>query len=111
MVERVPGVSVRARRRHLARHARNDGRLPALKAETLVITGAGHPSIKHAAFAGKARSIVVPARLVSRGARPMDLFTPIPYIVPAQILSAYLAVEKGLDPDRPRTLTKVTRTL
>ena len=32
-------------------------------------------------------------------------------IVPAQLLAAYLAVEKGLDPDRPRTLTKITRTL
>jgi glucosamine--fructose-6-phosphate aminotransferase (isomerizing) len=39
------------------------------------------------------------------------LFTPIPYIVPAQIFAACLAEQKGLDPDRPRTLTKVTRTL
>src|SRR5580693_6689121 len=86
-------------------------RLHALKAETLVITGASHPYIKHDAFAGNARAIVVPARFAPRSARPMDLFTPIPYIVPAQLLCAYLAVEKGLDPDRPRTLTKVTRTL
>jgi glucosamine--fructose-6-phosphate aminotransferase (isomerizing) len=86
-------------------------RLHALKAETLVITGASHPYIKHDAFADNARAIVVPARFAPRSARPMDLFTPIPYIVPAQLLCAYLAVEKGLDPDRPRTLTKVTRTL
>lgn len=40
-----------------------------------------------------------------------DLYTPIPYIVPAQLFAAYLAQAKGLDPDRPRTLQKVTRTL
>src|SRR5580698_8322601 len=82
-------------------------RLHALKAETLVITEAANRD----ALADKARSIIVPSKLAQRGAQPTDLFTPIPYIVPAQILSAYLAVEKGLDPDRPRTLTKVTRTL
>jgi len=31
--------------------------------------------------------------------------------VPAQIFAASLAAQKGLDPDRPRTLSKVTRTL
>jgi len=40
-----------------------------------------------------------------------EALTPIPYIVPAQIFAACLAVEKGLDPDRPRTLSKVTRTM
>jgi glucosamine--fructose-6-phosphate aminotransferase (isomerizing) len=37
--------------------------------------------------------------------------TPIPYIVPAQLFAAHLAVQKGLDPDRPRTLNKVTANL
>ena len=36
---------------------------------------------------------------------------PIPYIVPAQLFAAHLAAMKGLNPDRPRTLQKVTRTL
>ena len=40
-----------------------------------------------------------------------DLFTPIPYIIPGQMLAAKLAVEKGLNPDAPRALNKVTRTL
>jgi glucosamine--fructose-6-phosphate aminotransferase (isomerizing) len=40
-----------------------------------------------------------------------DFYPPIPYIVPGQILAALLAREKGLSPDRPRSLTKVTRTL
>jgi glucosamine--fructose-6-phosphate aminotransferase (isomerizing) len=40
-----------------------------------------------------------------------ELFTPIPYIIPAQMFAASLAEEKGLNPDRPRALNKVTRTL
>ena len=35
----------------------------------------------------------------------------IPYIVPAQLFAALLAACKGLDPDAPRSLSKVTRTL
>lgn len=35
----------------------------------------------------------------------------IPYIVPGQLFAAHLAAAKGLDPDAPRSLTKVTRTL
>jgi len=31
--------------------------------------------------------------------------------VPAQIFSAYLAAQKGLNPDRPRALSKVTLTI
>ena len=37
--------------------------------------------------------------------------TPIPYIVPAQLFAAHLAAQKGLNPDQPRTLNKVTLTL
>jgi glucosamine--fructose-6-phosphate aminotransferase (isomerizing) len=42
---------------------------------------------------------------------PADLFTPIPYALPAQLLAAHLAEIKGLDPDCPRMLSKVTQTL
>jgi len=31
--------------------------------------------------------------------------------VPAQLFAGYLAAQKGLDPDTPRTLKKVTLTL
>lgn len=42
----------------------------------------------------------------------MDEFlTPIPFIIPAQLFAAYLSEEKGLDPDAPRSLAKVTQTL
>jgi glucosamine--fructose-6-phosphate aminotransferase (isomerizing) len=73
-------------------------RLAELRADTLAITGdidAAHSS---------ARAIIMP--------REIDEFlAPIPYIVPAQLFAALLAEAKGLDPDAPRSLSKVTRTL
>jgi glucosamine--fructose-6-phosphate aminotransferase (isomerizing) len=57
------------------------------------------------------RSIVLPGSLHRKDAVPEELYTPLPYIVPAQILAACLAEEKGLNPDQPRALSKVTRTL
>ncbi|HEX6540805.1 MAG TPA: SIS domain-containing protein [Ktedonobacterales bacterium] len=39
-----------------------------------------------------------------------ELLAPIPYIVPGQLFAHYLARAKGLDPDHPRGLSKVTRT-
>jgi glucosamine--fructose-6-phosphate aminotransferase (isomerizing) len=81
-------------------------RLAALKAETLIVTDRANQEA-----AAHPRAIVIPAKISARGARPVELFTPIPYIIPAQIFAASLAAWKGLDPDRPRTLSKVTRTL
>ena len=40
-----------------------------------------------------------------------EILTPIPFIVPAQLFAAHLSEAKGLDPDAPRSLTKVTKTL
>jgi glutamine---fructose-6-phosphate transaminase (isomerizing) len=76
-------------------------RLTALKAETLIFTDLSN----RAAIESRARAVVIPAKL-SR-----EWYTPIPYIIPAQIFAASLAEWKGIDPDRPRTLSKVTRTL
>ncbi len=39
-----------------------------------------------------------------------ELLAPLPYIVPGQLLAHYLALHKGLNPDQPRSLTKITRT-
>ena len=80
-------------------------RVQSLKAETLLITDRSH----RAALETNVNRIVIPVKL-GRGT-PKELFTPIPYIVPAQFFAAYLAERKRLDPDRPRTLTKVTRTM
>ena len=50
------------------------------------------------------RAVVLPMALD-------ELFTPIPYIIPAQLFAVSLAEEKGLNPDHPRALSKITRTL
>jgi glucosamine--fructose-6-phosphate aminotransferase (isomerizing) len=73
-------------------------RLRELRADTLSITG----DLDTAALC--TRSIIMP--------REIDEFlAPIPYIIPAQLFAALLAEAKGLDPDAPRSLSKVTRTL
>ena len=76
------------------------GKLQALRAETLVITD---ESNREAPSFAK-RAICLPLQL-------QELYTPIPYIIPAQVFAARLAEQKGLDPDQPRTLSKVTKTL
>lgn len=73
-------------------------RLRELHAETLAITS----DLDVAAMC--TRSIVL--------SREIDEFlAPIPYIVPGQLFAALLAEAKGLNPDAPRSLSKVTRTL
>ena len=75
-------------------------KLKNLRAEIIAVTDPGNREV-----AGCATKII---RLPKRVA---ELLTPIPYAVPAQIFAACLAAQKGLDPDRPRTLSKVTLTL
>jgi len=74
--------------------------LKGLKADTLVFTDAGHRE----AIALNPGAVVVPSKMA-------ELYTPIPYIIPAQLFAAFLAERKGLNPDRPRTLSKVTKTM
>ena len=76
-------------------------RLYGLHAENVVIAD---PRNARAAASAATRVIRFPVRL-------KEELTPIPYIVPAQLFAACLAEKKGLDPDRPRTLSKVTLTL
>jgi glucosamine--fructose-6-phosphate aminotransferase (isomerizing) len=40
-----------------------------------------------------------------------EIYTPIPYIIPGQIFTAHLAEAKGFNPDKPRFLRVVTRTI
>src|SRR6185295_12640532 len=73
-------------------------RLNELHADTLAITS------DLDAASSCTRSIIMP--------REIDEFlAPIPYIVPGQLFAALLAEAKGLNPDAPRSLSKVTRTL
>jgi glucosamine--fructose-6-phosphate aminotransferase (isomerizing) len=80
--------------------------LARLEAETVVFAPLGSPAHQTAT-----RSIVLPTAPGESDAVPADLYSPIPYIVPGQLFAAALAEQKGLDPDRPRALRKVTKTL
>jgi glutamine---fructose-6-phosphate transaminase (isomerizing) len=73
-------------------------RLTKLGAETVVI------SSEKAALARSTRVLRIPESI-------SEELSPIPYIIPAQMFSALLAECKGLSPDRPRSLRKVTSTL
>lgn len=35
-----------------------------------------------------------------------EIISPIPYVVPLQLLSYYISVERGIDPDKPKNLAK-----
>ncbi len=80
-------------------------KLESLSADVFVITDPRNPE----AVARKRRLVIPIKPPASKGLE--DLYTPIPYIIPGQILAAKLAAEKGLNPDAPRALSKVTRTL
>jgi glucosamine--fructose-6-phosphate aminotransferase (isomerizing) len=40
-----------------------------------------------------------------------EFLSPIPFIIPAQLFAAHLSAAKGIDPDAPRSLAKVTKTM
>lgn len=73
-------------------------RLKELRADTLVITA------DETLAASCTRAIRMPREI-------SELLAPIPYIIPAQLFAALLADAKGLNPDAPRSLAKVTRTI
>ena len=73
-------------------------KLNSLGAETVVI------SSEAAAVKAATRALKIPQRI-------NELLTPIPYVIPAQLFAALLAEAKGLSPDQPRSLAKVTQTV
>jgi glucosamine--fructose-6-phosphate aminotransferase (isomerizing) len=75
-------------------------KLHELKAKSVIITDRSNKEA--ARFASCV--LRVPASL-------KELYTPIPYIIPAQLFAAALAGVKGLDADQPRGLRKVTTNL
>ena len=78
-------------------------RVRSLHARTLLITDSR-------AIADHSRSLLLPAAPPAPEGLE-DLYTAIPYIVPAQLFAGHLAAIKGINADQPRTLQKVTRTL
>ena len=75
-------------------------KLHGLQAEVVAITDSGNRD------AG-----ICATKVIRLPQRVKEVLTPIPYIIPAQIFAACLAAQKGLNPDKPRTLSKVTLTL
>jgi glutamine---fructose-6-phosphate transaminase (isomerizing) len=73
-------------------------RLKELRADTLSITANDEIA------AESSRALRMPAGID-------EALAPIPYIIPGQLFAALLAEAKGLNPDAPRSLSKVTRTL
>ena len=73
-------------------------KLTKLDAETVVI------SSENKVLNRATRALKIPERM-------SDMLSPIPYIIPAQLFAALLAEAKGLSPDHPRSLAKVTRTI
>ncbi len=73
------------------------GRLTGLGAETIVISSE--------------QSVLTAATRALRLPRMNETLSPIPYVIPAQLFAALLARAKGLSPDTPRSLSKVTRTV
>jgi glutamine---fructose-6-phosphate transaminase (isomerizing) len=76
------------------------GKLAGLRAEIVAITDSGNREVDARA-----------TRIIRLRRRVKEVLTPIPFIVPAQLFAAHLAAQKGLDPDKPRTIGKVTLTL
>lgn len=73
-------------------------RVRKLRAESLIISAEGVRLPAHS------NAIRVPGEIP-------EVYTPIPYIVPGQLFACLLAELKGIDPDKPRSLKIVTRTL
>ncbi len=73
-------------------------RLKQLNADCLSITNS------KAIASMSPRSLVLPKEID-------EFLSPIPFVVPAQLFAALLSEAKGLDPDAPRSLSKITKTV
>ena len=73
-------------------------RLQELHADSLAITS--EPEIA----ALSSRSLLMPPEID-------EFLSPIPFIIPAQLFAALLSEAKGINPDAPRSLSKVTKTI
>lgn len=85
-------------------------KLKSIKADMLMITDQSNTQAATAPGVDLP-PLTIPAALACANPLPEDLYTPIPYIIPAQLFAASLAEVKRLDADRPRTLSKVTQNL
>ncbi len=86
-------------------------KLESIHSEILLITDQSNKAAQ--GIAGQTgHPLTIPAALSQAdGKLPEEVYSPIPYIIPAQLFAATLAEVKGFNPDSPRTLNKVTQTL
>jgi glucosamine--fructose-6-phosphate aminotransferase (isomerizing) len=73
-------------------------RLRELNADSLSITN------DHEIRSLSSRSVFMPDEID-------EMLSPIPFAIPAQLFAALLSEAKGLDPDNPRSLSKITTTV
>ena len=73
-------------------------RLRELNADSLAITNDAEIA------ALSSRNLTMPSEID-------EILSPIPFIIPAQMFAALLSEAKGINPDAPRSLSKVTKTL
>ena len=85
-------------------------KLCSIGAETLLITDRSNKAARTTP-GQTGEPLTIPAALAHKGPLPEEVYTPIPYVIPAQLFAASLAEVKRLNPDHPRTLNKVTQTL
>ena len=88
----APHGRIYAQQKRLVRGVMRDG------AETIVV------SDREEILRGATTPVRVPVRVD-------EMYSPFTHIVAGQLFAHYLALARGLDPDRPRRLRKVTRTL
>jgi glucosamine--fructose-6-phosphate aminotransferase (isomerizing) len=74
------------------------------RAELVVVEDAAKGGTREGGESGKRRGLRLPQAV------PEPL-SPLAAIVPGQLLALHLAAARGYDPDKPRGLNKVTKTL
>ena len=94
----IPGLPLRSAWADAEGNEESAWQAEQLGAETVVI------SSETSVLKEASRGIRIPDRIP-------EMLSPIPYIIPAQLFAALLAEAKGLSPDRPRSLEKVTKTV
>ncbi len=84
--------------------AADDPTLPAVREAVARAVAAGAPVV----VTGTAADLPGAAHRIPLPPAPLPLLAPLLSILPGQLFARALALEKGLDPDRPAGITKVT---
>lgn len=86
-------------------------KLHSIGVETLIVTDQSNQAVARLSGLAQPPLSISAALGQKKRGLPEDVYTPIPYIVPAQLFAASLAAVKQIDADKPRSLNKVTQNL